>query len=691
MLRPEPMKRVLVISSKESEDTIIRELHQMGAVHIIEYKEGQREGFRIGKTLAASSAASERLVRLRSLARQLGIVAGTAPRRVYAAKGIETRLSAGLAEMESNANSAIESRDRIAAALTELSDEETRLRPFAQLPLVIEDYRGYDTIDTFVGTAAAGWRDGLARASKDAIAFGGDDGVVAVFVPKDQSQATMDQLTKHGFKAVELPSGKGSPAARMEAIQSERRLLEERLEKSRGEVANLRAQWTDFILAAEEHLSIETEKGEAPLAFATTENAFVVDAWVPATQFHWVASRLNQATNGSVHVEVVTEAHHEHEALGHGHSPDEAAREEPPTKYKNPGAARPFEFFIDLFSKPKHDEIDPTVVVAVVFPVFFGFMIGDLGYGILMMLIGYTLLTKLKSIEGIPSLGTAILAAGVVASIFGGVFFVEAFGIPFAASHHAIEELGHEGLAATCANVQTHLKETTWTCIASGGAETGVMEPVLGKLTNVTDLLVLSLLAGFVHIFIGLAFGLVNSLGHGWKHLGAKVGWLFVLFAFLGLMMGMATPLITHGTFLEPAVAALSVLSAVTLFLLVPGFVLLVATEGPIGALEILGLLSNMISYTRLAGVAVAKGAMAFAFNGLFLVGMVMDPNAGLLLVVVGLLLLIVTQLMVFVLGILSSGIQAIRLNYVEFFLKFFAGGGKSFAPFGRKRIYSTA
>ena len=92
-------------------------------------------------------------------------------------------------------------------------------------------------------------------------------------------------------------------------------------------------------------------------------------------------------------------------------------------------------------------------------------------------------------------------------------------------------------------------------------------------------------------------------------------------------------------------------------------------------------LLANMVSYARLAGVAVAKGATASAFNSMLIPW---AASGGIVGLVIGGFFLILSHLVVFVLGAISSGIQAIRLNYVEFFLKFFKGNGIRFKPFGK-------
>jgi V/A-type H+-transporting ATPase subunit I len=99
---------------------------------------------------------------------------------------------------------------------------------------------------------------------------------------------------------------------------------------------------------------------------------------------------------------------------------------------------------------------------------------------------------------------------------------------------------------------------------------------------------------------------------------------------------------------------------------------------------------SNLVSYARIAALAVGKGAMALAFNSMLFPLIFESGNIG--VAIAGALALFVTQMFfVFFLGALSAGIQAIRLNYVEFFLKFFEGGGTDFAPLSYERKYSKA
>jgi V/A-type H+-transporting ATPase subunit I len=223
---------------------------------------------------------------------------------------------------------------------------------------------------------------------------------------------------------------------------------------------------------------------------------------------------------------------------------------------------------------------------------------------------------------------------------------------------------------------------------------------------GMTQLLVISIIAGFLHLGLGLVFGIVNERKHNRKHAIAKIGLICVLVSLALLIFVMADW--TIGQWLKPlkqsAIAPLLwnylIPSAKAGFyfgeLLIPyatmvlgglGLGIIVVSTGGFGLVEVLEVTSHLMSYTRLAAICVAKGAMAFAFNMIGL-GLILSGNIA--IGIAGVIVLVFMQLMVFALGALSSGIQAVRLHYVEFFMKFYKGDGVKFNPFRYRRKYTT-
>jgi V/A-type H+-transporting ATPase subunit I len=218
-------------------------------------------------------------------------------------------------------------------------------------------------------------------------------------------------------------------------------------------------------------------------------------------------------------------------------------------------------------------------------------------------------------------------------------------------------------------------------------------------MTDIKEMLALSLLAGWVHLTLGFVLGFVNNIHHNRKHAFAKIAWLLILMGLFIEIMYIAGGATGTSQFINDTVlawvpdagtslAGIEV-SIPALVFIVVGVAGLPLTEGPMALSEVVGLFTNLVSYTRLAALAVGKGAMALAFNTMLFPLIFESDNIG--IAIAGVLALFVTQMFfVFFLGALSAGIQAIRLNYVEFFLKFFEGGGKEFSPLRYFRKHSV-
>ncbi len=692
MLKPESMQRTLIVSSKGHQSKVIETLHDLRAVHFIEFEQkgGEFEEFTIGEPLPEGENASAILVRVRALLRNLNLE-GKEPSRAIATADLERRLDTVPTEIETQVTAAIEARESGRQALQDGRDLEAKLQPFRGIPLRLEDYRGYDTLTVFAGNAEATLEANLKPlASHEHLLIRGDGNAFALFVPTKDATPFQDALYRSGFTELEVPAGKGTPDERIREIEGARSALQARVAKATEEVARIAALHADFLLAAEEHLTIAVEKAEAPLAFASSANAFFVDAWIPTRDVDKVHAAIESATGGNVHFQLL-ETGDEH---GHGHGAHTDAgfdaepaatshdqKSAPPTLYANARGIRRFEWFTNLFSTPRYNEIDPTLTFAIFFPLFFGFMIGDLGLGLMMIGLGFLLIKKLSKVDGMKQLGTAIVVAGVIAAAFGGFVFKDALGIPLGFTHHMDEELAHEGLLAACTSqVYTAIHETTWGCLTGVGAVHS--EPIIGKVTDVSTMLLLSVGAAFVHLLIGLLFGIRNELGHGAKHVTAKVAYIILLTAFFPAVVAL----------LDADFLAKLGVSATQAYMgagggFVVGAVLLGWSEGVAGILEIPSMFSAIMSYLRLGAVAIAKGAMAIAFNNLTLVAAL---SGGGVVLVLGLIGFVVAQIVLFVLGMLSGGIQALRLNFVEFFTKFYKGGGVAFKPFGRARKNTT-
>ncbi|MBE0519291.1 MAG: V-type ATP synthase subunit I [Thermoplasmata archaeon] len=660
MLKPEEMTRAVVVGSIESLDVTIEGLYELGVLHLIDFNE-QDEDFKIGQPLEKASDASKKLIKLRSMIRALEIEPHK-PREKMPVSEITKTLEQALVTLDLNTSKKAENRQRIQSLIHEKRVEITSLEPFAPLGITIEDFGGYESIISFVGLCTTNPTLAFSSKLRDSEMFTNprkSDIAIAAFVRTDDRAEAQRILTQHGFQEAKIPQVTGAPRDVIARNKTEIADLEKDLERTEADLDAIRKKFAGLIISSEEHLSIEVLKAETPLKIATTMNSFVIDGWIPSSKVKMLQDSLNQQCCGLAFVETL---------------PSEKG-DEPPVKLKNAKPVKPFEFFLDLVSTPKYDEVDPTLILFITFPIFFGFMIGDLGFGLGLMALGAFMRFKLKDSPDLKMLGTIIIVSGLMASLFGLFVFAEAFGVPF----HPPEANPDEHSWESVANIPIH--------------------PLLDKMHDIKEMLALSLLAGWVHLTAGFILGFVNQYHHNKKHALAKIAWLFLLFGLFIEMMTIAgsatvTSEFINGTILSPVPDMTTTLTGISVsipavVLILIGVIGLPLTEGPLAMTEIIGLFTNLVSYTRLAALAVGKGAMALAFNTMLFPLIFESHNIA--FIVLGALALFVTQMFfVFFLGALSAGIQAIRLNYVEFFLKFFEGGGTEFSPLRYVRKYSV-
>jgi V/A-type H+-transporting ATPase subunit I len=661
MLRPEEMTRVVVVGSIDSLDATIECLYELGVLHLIDFTKQDAE-FKIGQPLPKASDASQKLLKLRSMIRTLEIE-DHKPGRKLVIGDINKKLEQALVTLDLNTGSKAETRQKIQSLIREKEGEIRALTPFRGFGILVEDFEGYDNISCFAGTCRTDPSSAIQSSVKDIEVFKQprkSDVVVAVFARNEDKAAVAKILTYYNFQEIKLPKLKGKADEIISSNLAQIKDLESDLKRIEGDIESIRKQFADFIVSSEEHLAIEVLKAETPLRIATSANSFLIDGWIPDSKVEDIRVGLDALCCGLAFVETV--------------SPEK--EEEPPVKLKNPRPVRPFEFFINLVSTPKYEEIDPTLVLFITFPLFFGFMVGDLGFGLGLAALGAVMRLKLKGHPDLYKLGAIVLVGGLLASIFGLFVFAEAFGVPFHPPAQAPDEHSWEAVA----NIPIH--------------------PLIDKMHDTKEMLAISFLAGWLHLTLGLVFGFVNNYHHSKKHAIAKIAWMMILLGLFEEIMVVAGNATVTSRFVNSTIFSVlpdSTMMLAGIKLSIPALVFILlgvgtlpVTEGPLALTEVVGMFSNLVSYARIAALAVGKGAMALAFNSMLFPLIFESGNIG--IAIAGALALFVTQMFfVFFLGSLSAGIQAIRLNYVEFFLKFFEGGGTDFAPLSYERKYSKA
>jgi len=344
--------------------------------------------------------------------------------------------------------------------------------------------------------------------------------------------------------------------------------------------------------------------------------------------------------------------------------------EEPPTKFRNPTAFRPFQVVVNLFATPRYREWDPTPIVAYSFATFFGLMIADVGYAVGLILFARFLMARLlggAGSEGFKLFQRLIYISSGVALALGllsGNYFGDIYVF-----------FGFENL----------------------GLVAGVQQMLQSPLTFI----ILAIFIGWVHINIAHITALVKAIKG--KNQGAvinKVGLLVIQFGafwLLRALMSIDIPSVLDHIMAFPAVAP--VVYNVAMYGTLAGVALIVfgayRERGGIGALlgvfDITGLLGDVMSYSRLAGVGLATFYLGQAFNILARVISGMIPLSGVAGAVVGAILAVVIIVLGhainLLLGFLTGFVHSLRLCFVEFLIKFYEGGGIHYSPFKlRKR-----
>jgi V/A-type H+/Na+-transporting ATPase subunit I len=674
MLRPVKMSRVVVAGSKDVIAPVVEKLHELRLLHIVNYN-GSQPTFEMGKPIGKAKEYSEDLIKLRSISRYLDIKSKV-PEKTYPESQVLSEMDNLLNNVGADVNATFERITAIDAEIKSKQDQMRTLKPLTVLPLPLESYYGYDSLAAFVGTAKTAVDADVAKIAPVNEIYSGSDKkatVVAVFVPVEKAGEVSAALGEHGFSEISVPRLEGSVDSAITTLEGGIKSLEGEKAPLQKKLADMRKQHEDLMLATDEFLSVETHKTEAPLRFAETANAFVIDGWVPSDQFSGLKSELESAAGGKVDVSLIDDKEAD-DLVEHG--------EDVPTKIDNPSLVRPYELITRLFAIPEYKEFDPSLLIFIFFPIMFGLILGDIGYG-LMTLCVLILLKKKFRTDGWQQLINIVMIASVWSIIFG-FFFGEIFG-PLGLWGRIFGTLPEEEI------VQLKLQglyfgEGVYGSLGRLGP-LGIF-PMDRLVSNAVLLLIgTSIFIGIVHTGVGSIFGIKTELNYGEKRhayferLPVLLFQLFFALLLLGLVMGQMTMV---------GLGAIVILVSIVMMVMGP--------EGPMGMAHVPFYVSNLISYLRLLAIGLASVGLAFAANQLaFYVIMPMlsggahdSANFSFIAIVVGLAVLVLVHFINMLLGILSPFMHPLRLHYVEMFTKFYSahGGGVEYAPFGHVRRF---
>ncbi len=657
MLQPKTMTRLLIVGSKEQMARAVTELYRHHLFHITDYTErGEEgyEGFHIGQPMEEATDLSTDLITIRSIENTLDISPDAyigIPKRNSAS--IKEIIERDLQNIEKEVIELTAQRSESEARIKAYEQRIAELMPFSTVPVELGLYRGYESITAIAGRIS---RDIDIPVPHEKFYASGKGGGTMVIFCKKEDRSVVDQiLSEAQFKPIPIPQEDGSVRQQIELYQSQIAKLNDEVTGIDTRLAEIKEQNGDFIAACDEVLSAEVEQAEAPLRFATTDLIFVADGWVPTTEVNTVTSGVAQATGGRILIMEIEE------------SDDHDPRHQAPVEYDNPPFARPTETLVDVYSRPRYDELDPTIMLSIIFPLFFGIILGDIAYGGILLVLALALRKVLVG-DTVQRL-LKVLRNSSISAIFFGVVYAEAFG-------------AHPGA------LDIHL----WDPIVSRHLLIG---PHAYYQADITVLLVFAVWFGILQMTLGRAMSAVNHYRHHhMTHVMGQIGWIAVMWGILALIWSIAAlPLMPDLTGLPPVVMGLNIVGLFGAVLIVAGLIGIMR-ESPLELIEIPTIISHALSYTRLAAVGLSSVAIAMVVNYIA-INMLIEPQlrglsvVGVLLVITGIFVLLIGDLLNTALGLLGGGLQSLRLQYVEFFTKFYKGGGEVYNPFGKKRRFT--
>jgi V/A-type H+-transporting ATPase subunit I len=516
-----------------------------------------------------------------------------------------------------------------------------------------------------------------------------------LLVAHKKHQDEIEKISKASISEFSFEISLDAPKDAVKQLKKEMQDIQQQKNKIISELrVYSKAQLSD-LLALREEIKIERIRKEISTNFAKTNSAYIIKGWILEKDEQKIKDELSTVSNNYI--------------IQSFEKPNEK-NDKPPTYIKTPWWAEGFKSLVNLFSVPRYNEINPTVSLGIFFILFFGIMLGDAGYGLVLLclsLFGFFKLGKhSKLFREWSFMG---IWMGTVATIFG--FLTNSF-------------FGDLVPRFIYGNPEAKLYEFDIMGIH--------ITPLVDPIKDPVSILVLALILGLIHLNIGLLLGIIQTLKQKkFKELiTTRLCWVSLQIGG-GILIGK----LILGFQLSDT------LMLVGVALVVIGFIQLFVITGPLGFFSITGYVGDWLSYARILALGLSTGGMALAFNVISQLLSEMIPSflgililmlivfivlfflkilnrlriaiwtvitvvlmvlfliysdvvnttfiGGLISIILVIIMLLVLHVVNLILQSLGAAIHSLRLHYVEFFNRFYEGGGYEFSPFEMKRKYT--
>ncbi len=614
------MKRIGLLMMRRDHDELLRLAQRLGCVHVTEV--GLPEEMRPKRDTARAAELEAEIARYQWAIRKLTKYDPVKPSmfRPLPEASLDQLEKADLKAAER----VIQAAEALERRAGELRGQESRLRvtleqlnPWLDLDIPAELNHDTRAVAVFTGTASAQELHQLAAQ------WAGEPAVIRALetvkdsqyfwaaVHKKEAGRFSEALQEIGYQPVSLPEGSGTPKAQREKAEA---ALGQVTEKQAALEAELReaAKQLPALRLGYETLKAELGREEAQERMVHTASTSYLSGWVPAFAAEKVESEIKSRFPDAV-VQLS--------------DPEEG--EEPPVLLRNAAVAAPFESIVTGFSMPSFKSMDPTGIMMPFFACFFGMMVSDAGYGIVMALLVPLLIKLMKPSKAGRKLFWIVGIGGLFTVLWGALY-------------------------------------NTWFGFAPWPS---LFDPV----NNSLPVMALCIGLGALHLFTGLGIAAYLNIRRG-QFMDAvydQFSWFALV---IGLCLMLLPPTAAIGKWMAIAGAAVILLTAGRGKSKNPFKRLL----SGLGALyNVSGWLSDLLSYMRLFGMGLATGVIGMVIN--LLVGMV--TKSGVVGVIIGIPLFVGGHLFNAAINVLGAYVHSSRLQYIEFFGKFYEEGGSSFTP----------